>query len=366
MTTYVAHGVFGVEDPSDHTNVLSVKMTDLEIIVPDSVKSFSYEVDGFDEEGLPQALVDVDGYAFRLDGVAFNPYANRYSADIQAVKFGNKKTAYAMQIYDSKESEFFIFQLAGDPLPTFSSAKSFEKFVADINLKAIPSGTGFGPGDEITFKSLLKQDSFSKSENDEFVGTNGKDVYNTGAGNDRVAGRGGNDQINGGAGRDQIAGDGGRDKLNGQGGKDKVDGGAGNDILLGQAGNDQIRGGAGKDYIDGGKDNDRIIGDGGNDEIIGGLGNDILYGGTGDDLLFGNAGNDKFGFESDEAGDDTIGDFNAAEDKIRIHFGAAEAQEVEVTNDGTDTVITIAAGGPDQITLVGVTATDIDNADFIF
>ena len=50
---------------------------------------------------------------------------------------------------------------------------------------------------------------------------------------------------------------------------------------------------------------------GGNDTVTGTIGNDQIYGGAGNDTLTGNGGSDTFWYTFEDAGHDTITDFNA-------------------------------------------------------
>ena len=84
---------------------------------------------------------------------------------------------------------------------------------------------------------------------------------------------------------DQLLGTTGRDFLWGGDGNDKLDGGADRDVLYGGPGNDELKGGTGDDVLDGGDDSDRLYGGAGNDVLVGGTGFDKLYGGAGDDVL---------------------------------------------------------------------------------
>lgn len=132
----------------------------------------------------------------------------------------------------------------------------------------------------------------------------------------------GNDEANvlHGSGRDElIQGLSGNDRLHGRGGNDQIQGGVGDDRLLGEDGRDKLWGGDGQDQLLGGDGVDYLYGQQGVDDLQGGAGNDVLVGGSGQDSLTGGAGSDRFVYESAQDGDDTITDFNAAEDLIDLH-----------------------------------------------
>lgn len=119
--------------------------------------------------------------------------------------------------------------------------------------------------------------------------------------------------------------------------------GAANDQILGSGANDFIRAGAGDDIINGGDGNDIIRAGTGNDEVTLGNGTDIYY------LTF-----DQFLRPEGASAttQDTITDFNAAEDSIQL---AAEL-EAEVTYAGLGTNrVTITYNGsspPSTLTIV--------------
>ena len=84
------------------------------------------------------------------------------------------------------------------------------------------------------------------------------------------------------------------------------------DIIVGGSGNDTL------DVSDRFADETFVDGGSGNDTIKGGVGRDHIFGGTGDDVLTGGSGADIFYF-SENHGNDTITDFNAAEgDRIDL------------------------------------------------
>lgn len=79
--------------------------------------------------------------------------------------------------------------------------------------------------------------------------------------------------------------------------------------------NNTILGGGGKDTFYGKDGNDYLVGNAGNDYLRGQNGDDTIDGGKGNDSLSGGKGKDIFVFS---AGNDTITDYTAGEDKIRV------------------------------------------------
>lgn len=128
-----------------------------------------------------------------------------------------------------------------------------------------------------------------------------------------------------------------------------------------------------------------LTGGGGNDSILGGRGDDVLEGGAGSDFLDGEWGNDQltggtggdtFTFYSDDWddindrvanlwGNDTITDFNPAEDTI--HFAGRIVRNLDdltITELNGNTVLEAYWG--DSVTLVGVSADELTDANFQF
>jgi len=205
-------------------------------------------------------------------------------------------------------------------------------------------------------------------------------------GNDLVRGRGGRDTINGGGGGDRLYGDSGRDRLSGVGGNDKLFGGqdedtllggggrdrlvgnGGDDALTGSAGNDNALGGGGNDRLRGGSGNDTLNGSGGNDTLLGGSGRDSLNGGAGQDLMRGGTDRDQFILSLTQASTslnsaDTIADFGIGEDQITL-LGVSQFAELELTQDGSDTLVQHRASGKYLARLADVVAAELNAQDF--
>jgi Ca2+-binding RTX toxin-like protein len=111
----------------------------------------------------------------------------------------------------------------------------------------------------------------------------------------------------------------------------------------------------------------------GDDTATGTTADEIITGGTGDDTLTGGTGADHFAFAPGD-GNDTITDFNTAEDNINLTMFGADLSysdlTIAATTDGTGTIITVpGAEGENNgitITLEGVTSTDVTESMFEF
>tara|TARA_R110001583_G_scaffold185291_1_gene345296 strand:+ start:8639 stop:11470 length:2832 start_codon:yes stop_codon:yes gene_type:complete len=209
---------------------------------------------------------------------------------------------------------------------------------------------------------------------DVVYGGDGNDKLDGGNGDDSLYGGYGNDIMQGGNGDDYLGGESGADKLYGGEGNDTITGGNGTDRLYGQSGDDVLNGGNGGDYLYGGEGQDRLSGADGNDRLFGNEGDDDIYGGDGDDYIEGGAGNDyiqggagadTFEFRATvDEGDDIISDFADGTDVIKMFDLEFEDLTISVV-DG-DTVISWASGEGGSVTLTGVAAGQISEADFIF
>ncbi|MGF1566683.1 MAG: calcium-binding protein [Nodosilinea sp.] len=192
----------------------------------------------------------------------------------------------------------------------------------------------------------------------EVAGTN---VLDGGAGNDILIGQSGTDVLNGGAGNDRLQGSFGFNTLIGGSGNDsylivQLPDANGNDVVveavnggidtiettlnftlpanvenltlqspvhgIGNELNNVITGSeftAGTAILSGLDGNDTLTGGRfGNDILVGGNGDDILTGRGGNDRLLGGAGADRFRFFAPNEGVDTIADFVAKDDSIRV------------------------------------------------
>lgn len=177
---------------------------------------------------------------------------------------------------------------------------------------------------------------------DDFLrGDDGADVFRGMAGDDTINGLGGDDNLRGNGGRDELNGAEGADTLIGGGGADTLIGGFGVDQLRGGGGRDKMNGGAGQDFVAGNGGADQLRGGGGRDDLEGGGGADELNGGRGADELTGGGGRDVFQFTTGD-GFDRITDFQQGSDKIEILRGAANFDELNISQLGENVLIAFA------------------------
>ncbi|MEV8467799.1 CAP domain-containing protein [Fluviibacterium sp. DFM31] len=238
------------------------------------------------------------------------------------------------------------------------------------------------------------------SGNDVLIGGDGNDTLTGNDGNDIMLGAAGNDTFNGGAGNDvfyigesgDVVSDGGAgfdkaviydtngltlnvgswvgvERIMGLTGDDTIDatGMTTSVTLVGGAGKDVLTGGSDADVFFGGADDDTLLGAAGNDALIAGAGNDMLDGGAGNDFLFGGAGIDAFVW-TDGFGKDVVKDFTDGIDRLDFagHSTVNSTSDLVITQSGQHTIISLAAGGTDQITLANTQASLITGSDFDF
>jgi hypothetical protein len=146
----------------------------------------------------------------------------------------------------------------------------------------------------------------------------------------------------------------------------------GTDVLVGGAGDDQLIAGNSGDRLQGNAGNDLLIGGNGSDHIYGGSGDDVIYGGGNSNYLSGGTGNNIFVVGTADNARNTIADWNAG-DKIDIS-GATISDFVTfdgtgnvnggagISQSGNDTLIVLGAN--DSIRLLGVTMTNLTDANF--
>lgn len=244
--------------------------------------------------------------------------------------------------------------------------------------------------------------------NDTIEGKGGADTLIGGAGNDALYGGEGNDLLIGSAGSDTLSGGKGDDTyfiydsddiVEGGGGFDKVqvvddsginltigawtsveriNGGEGNDmidarsldsgvILNGRGGDDIMIGGSGGDTFYADPGDDYLYGQQGSDAMIGSSGDDRLEGGGGNDFNYGGEGNDVFVFRHGY-GRDVIKDFTDGYDVLNFagHTEVSSLSDLRIFQSGDHTIVKLAAGGYEQVTLAEFDATNVTSSDFVF
>lgn len=208
---------------------------------------------------------------------------------------------------------------------------------------------------------------------DLFEGGNGDDVFLIGDTGDRVA--------DGGAGHDRgviteaagltvaVGGWVGVERIGGYIGDDVIDarGLAASLTVTGNAGDDRLTGGDGDDTLFGGLGQDRLSGSDGADALIGAAGDDWLDGGSGDDFYFGGAGADQFVWR-DGFGSDVVRTFETGSDMLDLTAltGVRGLGDLAITQEAAHTVIRLAAGGSDAITLADYEIGQLHADDFSF
>ncbi|MUG93294.1 hypothetical protein F7734_12990 [Scytonema sp. UIC 10036] len=243
-------------------------------------------------------------------------------------------------IYVVDTTSDIIIENASSGTDTIEASVSFSiaglTYVENLTLTGgAISGTGNSLNNVIT----------GNAQNNTLNGGAGNDTLIGGAGNDTLDGSTGNDVLSGGDGDDTYyvdsasdsiteAANAGTDTVNSSiswtlgdnlenltlTGNSTIDG-IGNALnntitansvsnnLFGHDGNDNLTGGVGNDLLDGGTGDDTLIGGSGNDTLIGGFGNDVLTGSTGVDF---------FVLNNPNTGVDSITDFSAVDDTLRV------------------------------------------------
>ncbi|GAB4365993.1 MAG: hypothetical protein Kow00121_02970 [Elainellaceae cyanobacterium] len=171
------------------------------------------------------------------------------------------------------------------------------------------------------------------------------------------------DNLVGYSGDDLLRGRLGQDTLEGNRGNDSLLGGQGADTLRGQQDNDLLLGGIGNDVLQGGAGRDRLFGQTGQDSLSGGSGVDFLSGGLGDDLLNGGGSCDLFSLRLGR-GTDTIQDFESENDLLFLS-GRLTLDQLNIRQQGANTVITIASSNQTLAILENVRASSIGSSDFL-
>jgi serralysin len=316
-----------------------------------------------DDPPSPNMGVTINNFADDLGsatvGIAVPLYFNVHTSEFGAGEIRGQLIAIA------DDNDNVVDGTAGnDLLPGLGGDDIIRGFAGDDTLQG-------GDGNDTLLAGLGNDTLEGGAGNDFLSGGQGDDNINTGQGDDVVHGGAGNDQIGGMAGRDTVMAGAGDDFIawNDPTG-DVVFGGRGNDTILGgNVAADEIHGGAGDDLIrafatspESATASDRLFGDAGDDVVIGGNAADIIEGGRGDDILTGNDGADVFRF-ANQAGDDTITDFDPSEDVVElVGFDASfdPLAALSATSQGTE----LDLGGGNSVLLLGRTVAEFSADDF--
>lgn len=126
------------------------------------------------------------------------------------------------------------------------------------------------------------------------AGSDGDEIFFTGAGADSVAAGGGDDIVIAGGGDTTISGGEGNDFLMGDSSATPEIQETGHDLIVGGEGNDTIYGMFGNDVIYGNLQDFDVFNDAYDNLIFGGIGDDTIYDGVGNDEAYGEAGEDTY------------------------------------------------------------------------
>lgn len=328
------------------------------IIVPNaSAANFTYTITGRSDDGI--AIIDLTD---KISQVLFDGRDLENEPSVQSSEMlianvtwsaGTSVVLIASFETGSDTDTEYYFVLDGPALPDVTTPAQWKAFDSTITGIGDPTGA-FGEGSTISFLSV---DGTTTTEEDEFIGTPGRDRYNGGKGDDYFISSDGKDVYNGGKGVDQVTfnqdpggatanlksgkatdgwgntdtlksiemlrGSAYDDTFTGNGGRNIMRGLEGNDTLNGAGGRDEVRydrddryGGTDgvtvnlakgfaidgfgdrdklKNFEDvrGSESADKLIGNGGGNELEGEGGNDVLLGQNGKDDLYGGQGRDR-------------------------------------------------------------------------
>lgn len=146
-------------------------------------------------------------------------------------------------------------------------------------------------------------------------------------------------------------------------------GGGGNDLAIGH--NAQMHMGEGDDLAFATGGDNWFYGEAGNDTLNGASGYDVLFGGDGNDLLRSGGGTDYMtGGEGVDifsvgfvAGASVLMDFTPGVDKIAVPFGIGRPLDHVTQYDG---FVVVTVSESQNIWLMGITAGQLSDSDFIF
>ncbi len=286
-----------------------------------------------------------------------------------------------------------VYSNAGND--TLSGGDGDDTLGGGVGADVLDGGAGFDTADfggatsSVVIDLLQPANSAGEAAGDVFLGI---EKYILSSKDDSFAGSSSNEYIYGSEGNDSLFGGGGDDWLIGGDGADSLDGGAGYDTASYNSSRSPVvidrlkpenntadaKGdtfanieafqltSSFDDVFRGGSDAEAVYGGGGNDTLDGGDGDDRLDGEDDDDLLTGGAGNDTFAFYGRSFGRDVVTDFVSG-DVIELStsaFSSFADVQGQMSQVGSDTLIRFDDTA--TVTLAGVTASNLTNADFRF
>lgn len=261
---------------------VSVAQTQVSLIVDSEESTFSYSITDASED-LPWVDIIGDPIQVQLDGQLIDTGANSaFEVSIGRVTSSVGTTVvFDLWLDRGSDAVDFFFALGGADLPAITTVAQWNAFEASVTAVGAATG-GFAAGQNILWTSF---NGATVTEDDEFLGTPRRDVFNGGIGDDYFDSSRGNDVYRGGAGFDQVSFRGDPNGVtanlatgvatDGWGNTDKLisiemlRGSMFDDTFTGKVGTQVFRGLAGDDFIDGGKGFDQVRYD-----------RDVNYGGT--------------------------------------------------------------------------------------
>jgi Ca2+-binding RTX toxin-like protein len=348
MTTIALQGVQLFFDENGDSSSLSSATVEI-VLPPNTSGTFSYSIDGYDDDGVPWINVNDDAIEVRLNGQTLDSVEVSYNVDAFIAQVGwssGTTTILGLNIAPiggGNDSDIYLF-LDG-PVPQANNVADWNAFDDSITSIGAPTGS-LAAGQDIPWGTFVNDSIF---EDDEIVGTAGDDDLAGGIGDDYFYSSQGNDTYSGGQGdfdqvtymngpagvvvdlqagtatdgwgdtdtlrsiemvrgsayADDITGDRGANHMRGLEGNDTLDGGRGRDMVrydrdARYGGEDGVTINLKKGFaIDGFGDRDqlsgfeRAMGSDANDVILGARKSEDLYGLGGNDRIKGGGGNDN-------------------------------------------------------------------------
>ncbi|MBQ4823681.1 calcium-binding protein [Leisingera sp. HS039] len=271
MTTFTFSGL---RVDYENGDAVAAKEIDASIIVSSASSAFSYSITGHDEDGVAIINVADDIQQIIADGTNLDapnfPVVSEETQITRVTWSGGTSTVLilAFETGGNSDTEFY-FVIDGPQIPDVSTLSDWTAFNASISDLSDPTGA-FGPGQNIPWSSI---DGATRSQDDEFWGTPGRNIFNGGKGDDYFSSSDGRDTYNGGAGSfDQVSFTGDPNGVTAHLGTGKATDGWGRTDTLKSI--EVLRGSAFDDSLSGSGKNNTFRGVEGNDTIKGGKGRD--------------------------------------------------------------------------------------------